>query len=68
MEAIDLELAGLAGAVPCQRCTHPYPEHEDAGGHCREVINGRFPCLCPGMQWVDPQGPAVGSYTDPPTF
>lgn len=67
MEEIDEELAQLAGgAVTCRRCVHPYPAHEDAGGPCQEVINGRFPCLCPGMQWVAPDGPAVGSYTDPP--
>jgi len=67
VEAIDQELAALAGgAVRCQRCTHGYPDHEDAGGRCRQIINDRFPCLCPGMAWVDPDGPPVGSYGDPP--
>lgn len=66
MDEIDAELAGLVQPVPCHRCTHPYTGHGDAGGPCRVVINDRFPCLCPGMQWVDPAGPGVGSYTDPP--
>lgn len=58
MEAIEEELAHLVEPVPCRRCIHPYPQHADAGGACREIINGRFPCTCPGMQWVDPDGPA----------
>jgi hypothetical protein len=67
VEAIDRELEQLVGAVPCRRCIHPYPQHADAGGPCQEVINDRYPCSCPGMQWVDPAGPSVGSYADPPT-
>jgi hypothetical protein len=66
VDQVDRELAQLQEAVPCRRCTHGYPAHRDAGGPCGEVINDRFPCLCPGMQWVDPDGPSVGSYSDPP--
>jgi hypothetical protein len=67
--SIDQELAQLE-AVTCQRghCVHPYPEHADAGGPCRHVVNDRFPCTCTGFRWVDPDGPAVGSYADPPTI
>jgi hypothetical protein len=64
--ALDEELLELE-AVPCLNCTHGFPEHEDAGGHCRHVINDYMPCPCPGMRWVDPGGEPVGSYTDPPT-
>jgi hypothetical protein len=68
MEAIDAELQQLAGdAVPCRGCGHGYPQHADAGGRCRVVINDRFPCFCTGFRWVDPGGPPVGSYADPPT-
>jgi len=65
---VDEELDQLVAAVPCSRghCRHPYPEHDDAGGRCGHVVNDRFPCTCQGFQWVDPTGPAVGSYTDPP--
>jgi hypothetical protein len=67
VESLDEELDQLAGAVLCRRlgCAHPYPVHQDAGGRCGHVINDRFPCLCPGMQWVDPDGPAT-SYGQPP--
>jgi hypothetical protein len=65
--ALDEELLDLE-AVRCRRCTHGFPEHEDAGGHCRQVVAGVMPCPCPGMQWIDPGGPAIGSYTDPPAF
>lgn len=65
------ELLELDGpAVTCRRCGHGYPDHEDGGGHCRGTIsNGpsyRLACMCPAMQWVDPDGRSVGSYTDPP--
>jgi hypothetical protein len=72
---LDTELAELVGGAPavnCRRCSHGFPVHEDAGGHCRGRVGGwsspaaGIPCPCPGMQWVDPAGPGVGSYTDPP--
>lgn len=62
-----------APAVECRRCHHGYPEHEAGGGHCRGMLGGwsspasGIPCVCPGMQWVDPGGPPVGSYLEPPT-
>jgi hypothetical protein len=74
--AVDLEweLAELTGAAPlfCRSCNHAYPEHEDAGGHCRGRVGGfsspaaAIPCPCAGFRWVDPSGPSVGSYADPP--
>jgi hypothetical protein len=60
-------------AVLCRRCHHGYPEHAAGGGHCHGTIGGwsspaaALPCMCPGMSWVDPGGPPVGSYTDAPT-
>lgn len=66
LDDVDEELAELVQAVPCRSCTHPYPIHQNTGGHCRHVINDAMPCPCAGFQWVDPAGPAVGSYTDPP--
>lgn len=49
--------------VHCRRpgCGDPYREHAPGGGHCR--VHG---CDCPGMRWVDVDGPAVGSYSQPP--
>lgn len=61
-------------AVTCRRggCQHPYPGHDPAGGHCRTPISNspayRLPCMCPGFLWVDPAGPPVGSYSDPPAL
>jgi hypothetical protein len=68
VDSLDEELQELvqADALCCRSCTHGYPAHEDAGGHCRHVIAGVMPCPCAGFQWVDPAGPPVGSYGDPP--
>lgn len=39
---------------------HPYYAHL-TGGRC--FVEG---CDCPGFLWVAPDGPAVGSYREPP--
>jgi hypothetical protein len=71
-EDLDVELAGLVAPLVCRSCGHGFPQHEDAGGHCRDVIGGwsspaaGFPCMCPGFRWVPLDGPPVGSYGDPP--
>jgi hypothetical protein len=73
---LDVELDQLqAPALPCLSCMHGYPQHRDAGGHCGARIGGGaagaggivVPCPCAGFRWVDPGGPPVGSYLDPPT-
>lgn len=63
----------MTDVVHCHGCGHGYPEHEPDGGACRAAEagpvlrrEGPLPCGCPGFRWVDPDGPAVGSYTDPP--
>jgi hypothetical protein len=73
VDALDAELLELeAPAVPCRRCSHGFPEHADAGGHCTGRFGGwsspadGVPCMCPGFLWVDPGGPAVGSYLEAP--
>lgn len=59
--------------VACHACGHGYPDHDPDGGHCTAELgyppvrrSGVLCCPCPGFRWVDPDGPAVGSYTDPP--
>jgi hypothetical protein len=46
--------------------------HGDAGGPVRVSAGGwsspaaAVPVTCPGFLWVDPSGPPVGSYSEPP--
>lgn len=63
-------------AIACRRpgCGHPYPDHEDAGGHCATINvsplgrwQSAYPCACPGFLWVDPAGPS-GGYNQPPEY
>lgn len=72
---LDLELLELeqtAAAVACARCAVPWTEHGDAGGPITVRAGGfsspaaAIPLRCPGFAWVDPAGPAVGSYLEPP--
>jgi hypothetical protein len=73
---LDDELRGLtpapaAAPLSCLSCSHGYPAHPDAG-HCTDRVGGfsspaaAVPCPCPGFRWVDPGGPPVGSYSEPP--
>ena len=58
-------------AVTCRGCGHGYDRHATPGGSCTSAVlpssSPAQPCLCPGFRWIDPGGPAVGSYTDPPS-
>lgn len=56
------------GEVRCADCWDGYTVHAPDGGPCTAVKgeHERFPCPCRGFRWVHPDGPAVGSYTDPP--
>lgn len=72
---LDAELAELveeAPALRCRRCQTPWPQHGDAGGPLTLRAGGfsspaaAVPLRCPGFLWVDPGGPPVGSYADPP--
>jgi len=72
-EDLDVELRALTAAQPvtCRTCGTPWPAHN--GGGAVRVAAGGFsspaaavPVTCPGFAWVDPAGPPVGSYSDPP--
>jgi hypothetical protein len=58
--------------LTCHRCGHTYPQHDPDGGRCGAPVPGLLNpraiafCDCPGFRWIDPAGPAVGSYGDPP--
>lgn len=74
VDRLDEELQELTEpAVRCRRCGTPYPLHGDAGGPVTVRAGGfsspaaAVPILCPGFLWVDPAGPPVGSYREPPT-
>ena len=56
------------GEVRCARCLDGYSHHDPDAGRCRATKGEHepIPCPCPGFRWVDPAGPHVGSYTDPP--
>lgn len=53
-----------APEVDCAACGDPYRQHA-GGGRCR-ARDGDGHCPCLGFRWVDPAGPAVGSYREPP--
>ena len=72
---LDSELRELEETLPvvrCARCGTPWPAHGDAGGPLTVKTGGfsspaaAIPLRCPGFAWVDPAGPGVGSYSDPP--
>ena len=69
----DVTSDAPTAAIACRGCSHGYLEHDNTGGHCGGRIGGfsapatALPCPCPGFRWVDPGGPAVGSYRDPPS-
>lgn len=74
VDDLDAELLDLVQepAVLCRRCGTPYPLHGDRGGPVTVAVGGfssptaAVPLTCPGFLWVDPSGPPVGSYGDPP--
>lgn len=75
MDGLDVELVELVDAVRavrCARCALPWPLHGDAGGPVTVVAGGfsspaaAVPLTCPGFAWIDPGGPGVGSYREPP--
>lgn len=51
----------LGEEITCRRpgCGASYSEHQRYGGACPDTG-------CPGFLWIDPEGPPVGSYSDPP--
>lgn len=79
MPTLEQELAQImreaaaAAAAPatCRRCGVGWPDHND-GGLVRQVVGGwsspaaGIPVVCPGFAWVEPDGPSVGSYLEPP--
>lgn len=70
---LDVELEELIAGTPiiCAVCGVPWPRH-NAGGPVTVRVGGwsspaaAVPIRCPGFRWVDPGGPAVGSYREPP--
>jgi hypothetical protein len=72
--SIEAELLELVEgpALLCRRCGTPFPLHGDAGGPVGVRVGGwdspanALRITCPGFQWVDPAGPPVGSYREPP--
>ena len=54
-------MSTLGEEIVCRRpgCGRPYVEHQLYGGGCPETG-------CAGFLWIPPNGPPVGSYTDPP--
>ena len=51
----------LGEEIVCRRpgCGASYTEHQRYGGGCPETG-------CDGFLWIDPAGPPVGSYREPP--
>ena len=60
-------MTAAATELRCRRCLDRYSEH-DPDGHCQAVKGEHepVPCPCTGFLWVDPEGPPVGSYREPP--
>jgi hypothetical protein len=60
-------VTAAAGEIRCQRCLDGYSLHQP-DGPCTAIKgeHERIPCLCPGFRWVAVDGPAVGSYREPP--